>query len=40
MIRMMSGGDELEKLEHELREFAEAEGLADAIHDEEESMEH
>lgn len=38
MIRMMSGGDELESLEHELREFsgdALADELADAIHEEE-----
>ncbi len=35
MIRLMSGGDELEKLEHELREFSEEDAklLADAIHE-------
>src|SRR5215216_5739084 len=41
MIRMMSGVDELENLEHELREFSEdaiAEQLADALHDEEQSV--
>jgi simple sugar transport system ATP-binding protein len=40
MIRMMSGVDELENLEHELREFADdkiAAELADALHEEEES---
>ena len=40
MIRMMSGVDELENLEHELREFSEdaiAEQLANALHDEEQS---
>jgi simple sugar transport system ATP-binding protein len=40
VIRMMSGGDELENLEHELREFSGddvAEALADAIHEEEEA---
>jgi simple sugar transport system ATP-binding protein len=40
MIRMMSGVDELEKLEHELREFSDdqiAAELADALHEEEES---
>lgn len=38
MIRMMSGGEELENLEHELREFAGdplAQALADHIHEEE-----
>ena len=38
MIRLMSGGDELENLEHELREFsgdAIAAQLADALHEEE-----
>lgn len=38
MIRLMSGGDELENLEHELREFSEdavAKELADALHEEE-----
>ena len=34
MIHMMSGGEELEKLEHELREL-HAQTLADAIHEEE-----
>ena len=37
MIRMMSGGDELESLEHELRSFTVDTGmahLADDIHDE------
>jgi simple sugar transport system ATP-binding protein len=36
MIRLMSGGDELEKLEHELREFADegSQALAEAIHEE------
>ncbi|HLV35626.1 MAG TPA: ATP-binding cassette domain-containing protein [Spirillospora sp.] len=38
MIRMMSGGDELERLEDELREFSETQGFADAIREEEESM--
>lgn len=38
MIRMMSGGDELEKLEHELREFTNTEGLADNLQDESESL--
>jgi simple sugar transport system ATP-binding protein len=40
MIRMMSGMDELENLEHELREFFDdriAAELADALHEEEES---
>jgi simple sugar transport system ATP-binding protein len=40
MIRMMSGVDELENLEHELREFSDdqiAAELADALHEEEES---
>jgi len=39
MIRMMSGGDELEKLEHELREFSADSAVAqirDEIHDEKE----
>lgn len=39
MIRMMSGGDELEKLEHELREFtadSSVAALVDDIHDEKE----
>lgn len=42
MIRMMSGGDELENLEHELREFQDQvdSELAEAIHDEEESVKH
>jgi simple sugar transport system ATP-binding protein len=31
MIRMMSGGDELEKLEHELREFASEQELSDVV---------
>ncbi len=31
MIHLMSGGDELERLEHELREFADTQALADAI---------
>lgn len=31
MIRMMSGGDELEKLEHELREFAGEQALSDVV---------
>jgi simple sugar transport system ATP-binding protein len=37
MIRMMSGGEELENLEHELRRFREqsVQTLADAIHEEE-----
>jgi simple sugar transport system ATP-binding protein len=38
MIRMMSGGEELENLEHELREFSNdplAQALADHIHEEE-----
>jgi simple sugar transport system ATP-binding protein len=34
MIRLMSGGDELEKLEHELRLFDETQALAEAIHEE------
>jgi simple sugar transport system ATP-binding protein len=38
MIRLMSGGDELERLEHELREFADTQALADAIQEEEESL--
>jgi simple sugar transport system ATP-binding protein len=38
MIRMMSGGEELERLEDELREFSETQGFADAIREEEESM--
>jgi simple sugar transport system ATP-binding protein len=39
MVAMMSGVDELERLEHELREFRDqdAQHLADAIHDEEEN---
>ena len=40
MIQMMSGSDELENLEHELREFSEdaiAKELADALHEEEAS---
>jgi simple sugar transport system ATP-binding protein len=38
MIHLMSGGDELERLEHELRGFhdQQADILADAIHEEEE----
>ncbi|MEO0563843.1 MAG: ATP-binding cassette domain-containing protein, partial [Chloroflexota bacterium] len=39
MIRMMSGGDELEKLEHELREFSTdsaVKNLVDEVHDEKE----
>ncbi len=34
MIHMMSGGDELERLEHELREFSDqqSQGLANALH--------
>lgn len=42
MIRMMSGGDELDSLEHELREFQDQIGaeLAGAIHEEEESIHH
>lgn len=37
MIRMMSGSDELERLEHELRTFREqaSQQLADALHEEE-----
>jgi simple sugar transport system ATP-binding protein len=38
MIRMMSGGEELERLEHELREYSDDSGLqtlADAIREEE-----
>ena len=31
MIRMMSGGDELEKLEHELREFTNDSGVAELM---------
>lgn len=31
MIRMMSGGDELEKLEHELREFASEQELREVV---------
>jgi simple sugar transport system ATP-binding protein len=31
MIRMMSGGDELEKLEHELREFASEQALSAVV---------
>ncbi len=41
MIRMMSGAEELENLEHELREFANdaaAAALADALHEEETRM--
>ncbi len=36
MIRLMSGGDELEKLEHELREYSDegSQALAEAIHEE------
>jgi simple sugar transport system ATP-binding protein len=36
MIRLMSGGDELERLEHELREFSDegSQALAEAIHEE------
>jgi simple sugar transport system ATP-binding protein len=36
MIRLMSGGDELEKLEHELREFSDegSQALAAALHEE------
>lgn len=33
MIRMMSGGDELEKLEHELREFTQDASVAELLHD-------
>ncbi len=43
MIRLMSGGDELENLEHELRQFSEDSGvhrLADAIHQEEDALGH
>ncbi len=39
LIKLMSGGDELERLEHELREYAgdaTTAALADAIHEEEE----
>lgn len=39
MIRMMSGGDELEKLEHELREFSADSAvseLVNEVHDEKE----
>lgn len=41
MIRMMSGGDELERLENELREYANdstLKALADAIQEEEQSL--
>lgn len=40
MIHMMSGGDELDRLEHELREFSDQQlqTLADALHHEEESL--
>ena len=36
MIRLMSGGDELDRLEHELREFSDegSQALAEAIHEE------
>jgi simple sugar transport system ATP-binding protein len=36
MIRLMSGGDELERLEHELREYSDegSQALAEAIHEE------
>jgi len=36
MIRLMSGGDELERLEHELREFSDegSQALAEALHEE------
>lgn len=39
MIKMMSGGDELERLEHELREFRDTQtvALAEAIHNEEQA---
>ena len=42
MIRMMSGADELENLEHELRQFKDQTGaeLAEAIHEEEEQVLH
>lgn len=43
MIRLMSGGDELENLEHELRQFsgdAVAAELADALQEEEDSLGH
>jgi simple sugar transport system ATP-binding protein len=41
MIRMMSGGEELENLEHELREFASdplLQALADNLYDEEQEL--
>lgn len=38
MIRLMSGGDELERLEHELREFAETRAFAEAFQQEEASL--
>lgn len=40
MIRMMSGADELENLEHELRQYKDRTGaeLAEAIHEEEEQV--
>lgn len=40
MIHMMSGGDELERLEHELRQIGDSSlnQLADALHEEDESM--
>lgn len=39
MIKLMSGGEELERLEHELREYRDTQSmaLADAIHAEEEA---
>ncbi|MBZ0300566.1 MAG: ATP-binding cassette domain-containing protein [Anaerolineae bacterium] len=40
MIHMMSGGEELERLEHELREFSETQAFADAIHEEDARMQH
>lgn len=42
MIHMMSGGDELQRLEDELREIDDPalEELAEALHDEEQSMSH
>jgi simple sugar transport system ATP-binding protein len=38
MIRLMSGGDELERLEHDLREFAETQGFANGFQEESESL--
>lgn len=42
MIHMMSGGDELERLEHELREINDPalEELAEALHDQEQGRSH